>query len=557
METENTMGERALYDGRCQRQSDSGEFVYAVRRDKTCTATEIWRMAADGTNKHRVKTYLGISGAIGWIPGRETILIGRFHPKSTLNSATGQESFLEFPKGLELFSTAISPNGRFLAGAGRIIRSIAADDREDDGMFIYDIVTGEIQKILSGYYGSPAWSPDEKKLAIVVGTSSYSPAEESRINIVDLDTGECIDTEINGYAPVFSPDGGRLAYFTASTEPPDTSAFVADLKTGRRWAVSALDNSARYPAWSPDGTRILFSKWQREPRHTIVSSLHVAAADGSGEKEIFSKQMRMAIQWCSWAPAGDAVYAHALIPLEDTSMPSCSDVTEVETRSSILKIAVDGSGIISDLGGNEDDSLLSPEEAQQMACAKDRIDAGRAMSGRAYELRKEGDFIQSSMKLKEVASIFAGIAQKYPLSALSAGDLRRESERMESEAARTPEEILDDECRQNIAAVRRCMYSYLGTYDKLPDSMETLRDSICAIMKKDGTYEGPRTPEKDAEFTRTFYCPGVHKREQVLFNFDAQGKTRLSPDDILISCPNHPNKKINPDKWLIEKMNEH
>lgn len=78
--------------------------------------------------------------------------------------------------------------------------------------------------------------------------------------------------------PSFSPDGTQLAYACG------TNLCVLDLTTGsRRRLASGLLNYG-HPSWSPDGSRLVFSRARRNPNNpdNPFGDLYVVAADGSG-----------------------------------------------------------------------------------------------------------------------------------------------------------------------------------------------------------------------------------------------------------------------------------
>ena len=55
-------------------------------------------------------------------------------------------------------------------------------------------------------------------------------------------------------SPVWSPDGGKLAYVSFEAKKP--VVYVHDLGTGRRHVVANFRGSNSAPAWSPDGKRL-------------------------------------------------------------------------------------------------------------------------------------------------------------------------------------------------------------------------------------------------------------------------------------------------------------
>lgn len=567
----NTQAETAWYDGRGQAQSHSGEFAYALSRDNY-TTTEIWTMRADGTNKHRVRTFIGYAEPTSWVPGQEMMLVNtRFFKYSLLNLSTGQDSRLRLPEDLHVFGRpSISPNGKLVAFAGRIRHNRSIDETER-GVFIYDMETGELRKLVDISHGNcspPVWSPDGRHLMAAWDskwTADMRNENTSELRVIDVVTGKDTDTEIRGLAPVYSPDGRTVAYCARtlqsnfpSGDPDKSAVFVADLKHGgRRWPITKLESGSFSPLWSPDGTRILFSRMREmsttDSREFPLTTLHIVNADGSGERDIFRRQAY--ILWRAWSSDGSGIYVAVDDCRPNQKRPG--PYGDLPTRDSILKIASDGSGIIADLGGNETDSHLSAEESRQTSAAVEQIKAANLLSTTASNLMEKGDFAKGRATYKEAADIIANIAWTYPLAGLSVDDLLHEAGNLDAQAARSDTQILDEECQSNMERVQTYMGAYVRTYGKLPDSLETLRENIIPILRRSGDYTEPRSAKTDAIFTRVFSCPGKTRREPVIYTFDARGQKSLKPDDILISCPNHPKNRLTPGKTLLRELNRH
>jgi dipeptidyl aminopeptidase/acylaminoacyl peptidase len=115
-----------------------------------------------------------------------------------------------------------------------------------------------------------AWAPDGGRIAYTakraVGTD-YTVSTNSDIFVVDLESGETTNlTEgMMGYdvEPVFSPDGGRIAWLSMERdgyEADRNRLFVHDFGAGTSIEVTAdYDNDAHAPTWSTDGASIYFT----------------------------------------------------------------------------------------------------------------------------------------------------------------------------------------------------------------------------------------------------------------------------------------------------------
>src|SRR5262249_50094637 len=80
--------------------------------------------------------------------------------------------------------------------------------------------------------------------------------------------------------PRVSPDGTRLAFFTSSDDSRSSTIWVDEVSRARAPRQLTLDARSRYPVWSPDSTKIVFSS-DREG----AFGLYVQRVDGTGETE--------------------------------------------------------------------------------------------------------------------------------------------------------------------------------------------------------------------------------------------------------------------------------
>nr|MCU0256305.1 hypothetical protein [Vicinamibacterales bacterium] len=115
---------------------------------------------------------------------------------------------------------------------------------------------------LAARLGAPALSPDGKWAVVGVTEPAYDEKQQaSDLWMVATDGSEPprrLTSSPGGEgSPAWSPDGRRLA-FTARREGDEASqVYVIDLRGGEAQRVTSLTTGARAPKWSPDGSAIL------------------------------------------------------------------------------------------------------------------------------------------------------------------------------------------------------------------------------------------------------------------------------------------------------------
>jgi Tol biopolymer transport system component len=187
-------------------------------------------------------------------------------------------------------SPALSARSGLAAGAGR--STIAFISEPPGGGYCGTVHVmssdGSRQRRLTnggapgcGQEGSPAWSPDGRKIALVATLPPNAiGATTSRIVVTETD-GNGERRLSRGAAPAWSPDGQRIAFVRGGLR-----VMNADGSRERELTHNAAVSPVFAPAWSPDGRRIAFVAFvgQRGPRSDL--EIHVVNADGSGQRPL-------------------------------------------------------------------------------------------------------------------------------------------------------------------------------------------------------------------------------------------------------------------------------
>jgi Tol biopolymer transport system component len=161
---------------------------------------------------------------------------------------------------------------------------------------------GGIAGGLAGSSGIAGWSPDGKKLLVVVGDAWARPAvvdpDGSNLRVLDAYPGRKMRLEPRGW----SPDGSRILIESGplDRDPADVGLYTVRSSDGadlRRVTVTPSGSWETPSGYSPDGSRILFARHDQ-------GGLFVVNTDGSGLRQLTPENWVVVdLEFWDWAEA--------------------------------------------------------------------------------------------------------------------------------------------------------------------------------------------------------------------------------------------------------------
>jgi TolB protein len=238
-----------------------------------------------------------------------------------------------------------SPDGRTIAFTHHESDAEFQRFTEDD-IYLMDVDGSDLRQVTMQSPGEssfdPAWSPAGDVLALLRSreVASESPVRLGRLAIASVDgaTTHPLGARSLVADPDWSPDGREIAVTipTLRREVPtvrNTDIYAVEVATGRRRPlVTTPDAYESSPAWSPDGSRVAFARWQPATQFDGRASIHVVGRDGTGEQLVLTHEHFSSGPFnLSWSPDGEE------LAFETSPSVLCSAISVVTVDTGVVR----------------------------------------------------------------------------------------------------------------------------------------------------------------------------------------------------------------------------
>ena len=134
------------------------------------------------------------------------------------------------------------------------------------------------------------------------------PTYNYEVSVVKLD-GTILNSVGFGSSPSLSPDGTRVVYIGPSVDGPADGLYIMDLASGNTTRLPGTTKGDINPLWSPDGSRIAFTRGPSSGLIGAPGAYNVAVVnpDGSDLRQLTNSEGADANYALTWTPDGNSL----------------------------------------------------------------------------------------------------------------------------------------------------------------------------------------------------------------------------------------------------------
>lgn len=226
---------------------DGSRIVFTASREGNC---DVYVMDADGSDLINLTRTQADESHPSWSPDGSQIVFVSSEQLHLIDVASGQRHQLTDSDIIHGFPDW-SPDGERIAFSG---------GKEPPGpgvvhdLYLVAPSSGDETRLTdaSSQLTAPQWSPDGTQI-----TYFDHSTDPLSIWIIHSDGSRATELTAGGHAS-WSPDGGQIV-FDREVGPGDVDIYLVDFESRQEYLVVDGPDYDTLPAWSPDGTKVVFA----------------------------------------------------------------------------------------------------------------------------------------------------------------------------------------------------------------------------------------------------------------------------------------------------------